>query len=409
MAIILCGMVGVTYAITANDADQYVTRSQYAVDMAHLQNKLDEKEAGLLGEINRYRSTNIKFTTFDTPNTQLVSSKNQGYHGYHRGGNMYPRTMAASGTWQGNWGLRSDTDSEYVYGYHNNISMYRLWNGNYYITTNITYRSNYDSSVTSNVQTYYPMVRCAVPVENYPGWYLVMGTFRTYSSRLEWYVSLVKLDPTVPMPSNAEIDDMLNNGVLQIRFKKELWDYGNEFVKKYTTSPYTTISSCDYYTNPHYGYLNSTYKSEISRTGTRNITCTSWIDAETGDFMMTLKNMVPLAVRAIGSTVYAYTFRFYTDFMLSSLLPKDNVEHFMAPVNYVSSEEAGSHSNYVASFPDARYIGTGQGNDSAYDIEIVDGVNGIKYWHCYKRPSTTKIGSYYPSILGMHYSLPIVY
>ena len=43
LATILCGMVGVTYAITATDADQYVTRSQYAVDMAHLQNKLDEE------------------------------------------------------------------------------------------------------------------------------------------------------------------------------------------------------------------------------------------------------------------------------------------------------------------------------------------------------------------------------
>ena len=50
LALILVGMVGVTYAITATDADQYVTRSQYAVDMAHLQNKLDEQEAGLPDE-----------------------------------------------------------------------------------------------------------------------------------------------------------------------------------------------------------------------------------------------------------------------------------------------------------------------------------------------------------------------
>lgn len=48
LALILMGMAGVTYAITATDADQYVTRSQYAVDMAHLQNKLDEQEAGLI-------------------------------------------------------------------------------------------------------------------------------------------------------------------------------------------------------------------------------------------------------------------------------------------------------------------------------------------------------------------------
>ena len=40
LATILCGMIGVTYAITATDADQYVTRSQYATDMSRLYEKL---------------------------------------------------------------------------------------------------------------------------------------------------------------------------------------------------------------------------------------------------------------------------------------------------------------------------------------------------------------------------------
>ena len=45
-----------------------------------------------------------------------------------------------------------------------------------------------------------------------------------------------------------------------------------------------------------------------------------------------------------------------------------------------------------------------------FDIEIVEGVNGIKYWHSYKRPSKSKtLNGYVNSILGWHYSLPIVY
>ncbi len=47
LVLALVGITGVTYAITSTDADQYVTRSEYAVDMAHLQSKLESAEAGL--------------------------------------------------------------------------------------------------------------------------------------------------------------------------------------------------------------------------------------------------------------------------------------------------------------------------------------------------------------------------
>ena len=38
LALILVGMAGAAYAVTASDADKYVTRSQFATDMAYLQN-----------------------------------------------------------------------------------------------------------------------------------------------------------------------------------------------------------------------------------------------------------------------------------------------------------------------------------------------------------------------------------
>ena len=80
LALILVGMAGATYAITATDADQYVTRSQYAVDMAYLQNKLDEAEAGLLVNINRFRSTDVKMVTWDTPTRQAAASGSSYYN-----------------------------------------------------------------------------------------------------------------------------------------------------------------------------------------------------------------------------------------------------------------------------------------------------------------------------------------
>ena len=91
LATVLFGMVGVTYAITATEADQYVTRSQYAVDMAYLQNKLDEAEAGLLGNINKYRATNVKFVTYDT--TTVKNEQKNEFKIYvtgYTGGNYFP-------------------------------------------------------------------------------------------------------------------------------------------------------------------------------------------------------------------------------------------------------------------------------------------------------------------------------
>ena len=68
IATILVGMAGISYAITAGEADAYVTRARYTVEMEKLQNKLDEAEVTLLGKINKYRSSTIKFVTYDTPN-----------------------------------------------------------------------------------------------------------------------------------------------------------------------------------------------------------------------------------------------------------------------------------------------------------------------------------------------------
>ena len=88
LAVIMCGMVGAAYAITAADAYSYVTRSEYATDMSYLQSKLDETESTLMGQINRYRSTDVKFVTWDTP-TKYDTSAADG--GYHNGGNYNVR------------------------------------------------------------------------------------------------------------------------------------------------------------------------------------------------------------------------------------------------------------------------------------------------------------------------------
>ena len=99
--------------------------------------------------------------------------------------------------------------------------------------------------------------------------------------------------------------------------------------------------------------------------------------------------------------------------VISGLIPSDNVEYMMGPLHYSISSEMGENSGNVDVnwFPSPRYIGVpNMYSNDAFDIEIVDGVNGIKYWHCYKRPSKETINStHMNTIMGWHYSLPIVY
>ena len=94
LTVILCSMAGIAYAVTATDADSYVTRSQFSTDMTYLQTIIGEQEAALIGSINKYRSTDVKFVTFDTPTTQVTGTNFES--GKFTGGNYYPRTKFSS-------------------------------------------------------------------------------------------------------------------------------------------------------------------------------------------------------------------------------------------------------------------------------------------------------------------------
>ena len=410
LALILVGMAGAAYAVTASDADKYVTRSQFATDMAYLQNALDDKEAGLMGNIDRYRSTEMLFTTWDTPDLQSLGTGS--WQGYHNGGNIFPKPIYSSGTWHYAYGVSNDSNN-FIYPYHNPLYLFRLWNGNYYITNYVGYRTSVDTSASANY--YRGLMKCAVPVENLPGWYLVLSTYQAYTTYVHWCVALVKLDPNVPYGGSTQPDwNQIYNMDLRIRFKKDLWKkiYSGRTMPTSST-PVTGTYSCSYYANDDFSAFTSTFKSSLGTSSSNTLTMSAWVDEETGDYMQTIKGLAPYYP---GWGQRHYTLSSASNFcVLGGLIPSDNVEYMMGgPFMYSTTTESGEYTNYVNAVPSPRFIGmtTGSnifGND-AFDIEIVEGVNGIKYWHTYKRPSKSKtLNGYVNSILGWHYSLPIVY
>ena len=136
----------------------------------------------------------------------------------------------------------------------------------------------------------------------------------------------------------------------------------------------------------------------------------SWLDEETGDYIQTIRNLWPCYP---GNGIR--THRIYVNNnaggVISGLVPADNVEYMMGPIVYNNNYEMGEgSSNYLNTYPSPRYIGVpNQYSNDYFDIEIVDGVNGIKYWHIYKRPSKTRLNGWMNSAMGWHYSIPIVY
>lgn len=405
LALILVGMAGAAYAVTASDADQYVTRSQFATDMAYLQNALDEAEAGLMGNINRYRTTEILFTTWDTPDLQTISGDVGA--GYHNGGNVFPKPIYNTSNWHYSTGWFTNQDAaNSIKGSCDPLYIFRLWNGNYYITHNMWYRTNTDTSASANYYT--GMMKCAVPVENFPGWYIVLSTYQSVWAGQYWYAHLVKLDPNVPYPSSYT---ELKNADLRIRFKKDLWR------KVYTGRNYPTSSTpvtanpgVAYYTDYALGPFASSYYSPLSSAGSETLYFASWLEEETGDYLMTVRNMTPV-FPDITMRGYAWYFGNTRGTVVEGLIPSDNVEYMMGPIMYNQNREMGEGGvNETNNYPSPRYIGVpNKYSNDMFDIEIVDGVNGIKYWHCYKRPSKTKVNGWMNTAFGWHYSIPIVY
>lgn len=415
LALILMGMAGVTYAITATDADQYVTRSQYALDMSYLQTMLEEEESNLMGNINKFRTTDIKFVTFDTPDKQYRT--NDVWDGYHNGGNMWPRPHTSSIGTTGYWSYNSlgwassmlSTSGGRQDGMYSYISMYRLWNGNYYVTNDLGYSNTTNPSYSGDKFVWYTFVHCAVPVENFPGWYLVLSAYRQYTNYITWQGAFVKLDPNVPYPNAAGVTAM-DAAEKVIRLKKDLWKYVRQNLDPIPTTPYVHTFNLQRY--DYSSYLADSNYSGYSLVST-GITSTlkSWIDPETGDYMTSYANF-PVTCAQNGNRSHSYYLIPNSGDALGKLMPSDNVEYLMGPtVLSTSTTVANSTSAYYYDKPDPYFIGTGTAGDAVFEYEIVDCINGIKYWHAKKKGHLARPagGGCTPDVYTVHYSLPIVY
>lgn len=382
LALMLVGMVGVTYAITATDADNYVTRSQYAVDMAHLQNKLDEKEAGLMGTLNRYRSTDVKFVTYDTPTKYCNSTDSRG--GYYNGGNYWPHKPMAN-TAQYLFSPRTagitDIKSNGTYGLY---QLYRLYNGNYMFSKVLTY---YPENSTGNL--YVPCVIYALPVENFSGWYLINRLMRNAGNYIRTQTSLVRLDQNSPY---SELD--LYNKTIRVRFKSEFFTPGTYNSALPVTG--TRTISTHYWENVNYMHpFLAHHDLNIAQTNSSNITYNTRLESETGDYIVELTGVLPWTGPNYVNREYNLTGDNY--YPASRLIPKDNVEYVISPQGpYVGAQM----------YPDPEYIGTGNSDDRYWRHEFVDCVNGIKYWHAVRSPdfhtANDNIGTF-------HCCLPILY
>ena len=402
LATILCGMIGVTYAITATDADQYVTRSQYATDMSRLYEELDEKESTLLGTINRYRSTDVKCVTYDNPLKENTATTGN-FGGKYNGGNYYPRQFWASA---GSRGVPVDSIANQKTGNNANVDIYRLWNGNYLITSSLGYSD--DSSYTA-----YPTVNFAVPCENLPGWYLECRSFWASYNYAEYLISLVKLDATVPYANPfGTFRNQVKNMDLQFRFKKEYFKYIGVTTTKWTNNKYTWTSNVPRYYGTTYNAPLSYVYHNTETSNNYSVTCNSWVDPATDDFMLTMKGLF-----ANGPGYNTATMRITSaNWLLGRLIVSDNVEYQSGNTKgYFWTSTGGNGYSCATGFPPPCYIGYGPGSygDGYWEYEFVDCKNGIKYWHAYRKPTLTAPagetggGGFHP--VGTHYQIPILY
>ena len=395
LALILVGMAGAAYAITASDADKYLTRSEFATDMSYLQNKLDKQEAGLIGNINRYRTTDIKFVTYDTPNYQQISGGNSYERGYYNGGNFFPRqrTSGASGAQRWYWG-RMDAWTNQQHAAHKNLSIFRLYNGNYLVTTPMYYRTSTDASTSAT--EFYSGMNFAVPIENFPGFYLVFYFEWTTNNYVGYRLSITRLDWSVPYSQGPKIGD-----TMKFRFKKNLFTYVSESVARLTTTEQknTNVSTNVFQSNAYNTAFTRTSRSDMSTVGI-SMTCTGQVDPETGDYLFTISGNH----RPDTATAWYRTHELSSaSFFFTRFIPADNVEYVCAGTNYNEYPASASGNTSYATPPVIHDANTPRD----YGYEFVDCVNGIKYWHCWQKSQAEGSGLTRP--FRWHYSLPIVY
>lgn len=393
LALILIGMASISYAITATDADKYLTRSEYAVDIAHLQSMLEAQEAGLMEDINRYRKTDIKFVTYDTPDYQQISGGNAYEKGYYNGGNFFPRprTSAATGSHRWYWG-RMDAWDNQPHAAHKNLSIFRLWNGNYLLTTPMFYRTS--TSTSTSAIEFYSGVNFAVPIENFPGFYVVFYLERTTNSYACYRIAFTRLDWSVPYSKAPVIGD-----TMKFRFKKDKFVYVSDTVTKLTTTEQknTNIATNVFQNNAFNTAFTRTSRSDQSTVGI-SMTCTGQVDPKTGDYLFTISGNHRPDTETSCFRTHELT---SANFFFTRFIPSDNVEYVCAGNNYNESN-ANSGSAYVVPSPIPVHNMLRD-----YGYEFVDCENGIRYWHCWQKSKAEGSGLNRP--LRWHYSLPIVY
>lgn len=392
LALLLVGMAGVTYAITSTDADQYITRSQFSVYMSELQLKLDEAESSVMGKLNKFRSTDVKFVTYNTP----LKYKNTGsvYDGPYNGGNLFPIYRTTSSNTVYPWSPTTNiiTNMKSASSYATPISLYRLWNGNYLITNMCFYNGEGSTPVY-----YWSLPKFAVPVENLPGWYLIIGIINQVNDwRCDELCALVKLDPSVSMDQYTQAQ--IQNMDLKIRMKKDLFQYQSAATPKY---PYSTTTNTAYMAHTgEYASMSALigeWRSNFSFPNSSSLQINGSIDPDTGDYITRIKGMRP-SIRGL----YIYYLN-DSGKGINRFIPTDNVEYLGYTPIY---RETGGGSY---GFPSLGYMGTGQANDPYWTYEIVDCVNGIQYWHAAPKFEKTQYNGVANPLYRMHHSIPIVY
>lgn len=401
LVVILCGMVGITYAITASDADQYITRSQYATDMNHLQSKLEEKESSIMGKINKYRSTDVKFVTYDNPIKQHLSGTTN-FIGKYNGGNYFPRQYPGNG---GGRYATYDTIGSQKQGTNAHLNLYRLYNGNYLISNAMGYSDD-------STYTLFPTTNFAVPCENLPGWYLECRLQYQSWSTCYYLVSLLKLDATVPYQKPYATErNRIHNMELMFRFKKDFFIYTSDYATKLTPTPTTYSTNVSRFYNSTYNQPFSYCYSNTESSNSEAVTIRSWLDEDTGDYMMGVKGLYANIPDYASATMWFAN----SNIGLSRLIVSDNVEYQCGNTyGWIFTNTGGNNGQSQGGYPPPCHIGEGPGayGDGYWEYEFVDCENGIKYWHAYRKARnanpTGETGTGYSSV-GVHYNIPILY
>ena len=256
---------------------------------------------------------------------------------------------------------------------------------------------------------HYSTVNFAIPCENLPGWYLECRHVYQNASYNQYLISLVKLDPNVPYGDSAE-RVRIRDSWLQFRFKKEFFKYTSTTIAPLTPTKLNWSGTVSRYYNQSYCAPFSYSLRNNETTNNETVNMNSWLDEATGDYMCEIKG---LYINCPGYNTATMSFSMANS-VFGKLIVSDNVEYVCGNTYGYLYTATGGDGTARGSFPPPCYIGYGPGSygDGYWQYEFVDGVNGIKYWHAYKkggnsRPTGETKNIYSP--IAVHYNIPILY